>query len=274
MLSNLQPTTILSQTPYHLTMLTEILLSPSRNIPPKAYHSFKRPGWSPALKAASRRCKQFYRVWVKAGNPRNSNHPARASYIQSKREYRAQLRLNKKLADENLFNSMDLEMDPHSFLQTMRRHTFASRPVTNYISVGGNNFEGPEILEDGNSTLNPLVHQNNISGGLNCQAEIFGNYPVTEPELITTGEIKVLISALPLRKAADHDNLTSEHHSLLLPFSPTFSRVSLTQFSSQATFLLHSVRGLSSLSQRIESLTPLIPPTIEASPCSLSLQAI
>ena len=152
MLSNLQPTTVLSQTPclidHHLTMLTETLLSVSRNIPPKAYHSSKRPGWSPTLKAASKRCKQFYRVWVEAGRPRDSNHPARASYKQSKREFRAQLRLHKKLADEDLYNSLDLEMDPHSFFQTFRRHTsFASRPATNYISVGGNNFEGPEMLE-------------------------------------------------------------------------------------------------------------------------------
>ena len=157
-------------------MLTETLVSASRNIPLEAYHSFKRPRWSPTRKAASRRCEQFYRVWFKTGRPHDSNRPAWASYKQSKREFRAQIR--RRLVQ--LFRPGD--GPPLLFPDHPTPHlTSASRPVTNYTSVSGNNFEGPRILEgwaEYFESLGTLKH--NISGGLNRQAEIsrlLGNLP-------------------------------------------------------------------------------------------------
>ena len=55
-------------------------------------------------------------------------------------------------------------------------------------------------------------------------------YLVTEPELITMDEIEVLISALPLRKAAGHNNLTNEHLKFAPPPSHRHSHRNLERF--------------------------------------------
>ena len=91
--SSLPSSTVLAQTPnlidLKLSILTQTLLSASKNIPLKKYQSLKRPGWGPTVKAARR-------SWVNAGRPRDPNHPARLSYKQAKRVFSAHIWLHMK----------------------------------------------------------------------------------------------------------------------------------------------------------------------------------
>ena len=59
--------------PHHidhlLSTISDILLSTSKNIPSKSFQAHKSPGWGPSLKAASSKCKLYYKRWVAAGRP-------------------------------------------------------------------------------------------------------------------------------------------------------------------------------------------------------------
>ena len=98
--SSLPSSTVLAQTPnlidLKLSILTQTLLSASKNIPLKKYQSLKRPGWGPTVKAARRSYKHAHRLWVNAGRPRDPNHPARLSYKQAKRVFSAHIWLHMK----------------------------------------------------------------------------------------------------------------------------------------------------------------------------------
>ncbi|CAI8020327.1 hypothetical protein GBAR_LOCUS12161, partial [Geodia barretti] len=107
----------------HLATLSELLLSTSRHIPSKAFQRFKRPGWGPALKVSKRRCRQSYYLWIRAGKPRDTGHPAWLAYKSAKKQYRSNIRLHKKLSDESFYNSLDLELDSRRFFQAIRNHT-------------------------------------------------------------------------------------------------------------------------------------------------------
>ena len=201
----------------HLSDLTDLLLATSKNIPPKVYQHFKKPGWRPILKAAKRSSKELYHLWMNAGKPRDPTHPARAAYKAAKRDYRQQIRLQKKLADEDFYNSLDQELDPHRFFQAIRCHTSPStlQPPTNRISVNETTFEGSTILEGwaqyfenlGASSIPPAED-------LACRLEIFQLFqslPDVEPDLICAVEVGTLISSLPKGKAAGPDYLSNEH---------------------------------------------------------------
>ena len=98
------------------------------------------------MKAARRSCKHAYRLWVNAGRPCDPNNRARLSYKQAKRVFRAHIWLHRKLADEAFDNSLDLDMDPHSFFQPPDQLA-GNRPATSFIKVDGTSFEGLGIVE-------------------------------------------------------------------------------------------------------------------------------
>ena len=151
------------------------------------------------------------------GKPRDPTHPARAAYKAAKWDYRRQIRLQKKLADEDFYNSLYQELDPRRFFQVIHCHTSPSslQPPTNRISVNGTTFDGLTILEGwaqyfenlGASSIPPAED-------IACCLEIFQLFqslPDDEPDLICAEEVDTLISSLPKGKAAGPDYLSNEH---------------------------------------------------------------
>ena len=153
LLQSLPPESTLSLQPslidHYLSALTALLLTTSKNVPPKTFQQSKRPGWGPGLKSAKRNSKHFHRLWVSAGRPHDKFHPARVAYKGAKRKYRKQIRLHKKLSDEIFYKSLDLETNPRRFFQAIRNRSTPSypHPPTNRILVNGATFEGTNILE-------------------------------------------------------------------------------------------------------------------------------
>ena len=221
LLQTLPPEPTLSNQPSlintHLSALSDLLLNFSINIPPKTYQQFKRPAWGPVLKAAKRKSKHCYYLWVAAGKPRDPAHPTRATYKAAKKNYRRQIRFHKKLSDETFYNSLDLEQDSRHFFQAIRNHTSSSsvQPPTNSITVDGAMYEGPNILEGWALYFETLCASSiPPATDLACRSEtlhLLRNLPDVEPDLISTDEIESVIFSLPRGKAAGPDNLSNEH---------------------------------------------------------------
>ena len=83
--------------------LTSALLSASNSLPSKEFVHHRSPQWGPELKAASSECKRRHRVWVSCGRPRDVTHPARFSYKEAKKLFRACLHLHKGNIDDMFF---------------------------------------------------------------------------------------------------------------------------------------------------------------------------
>ena len=109
---------------------------------------------------------------------------------------RRQIRLQKKLADGDLYSSLDQELDPAVFSKL-----FVIIPLhqhSNHLPVNGTKFEGSTILEGwaqyfqnlGASSIPPAED-------LACHLEIFQSLPDVEPDLICAEGVETLILYLP-----------------------------------------------------------------------------
>jgi len=54
------------------------------SVPAKRFSPHLKPNWDHSLKEAHCKSKAAYKVWVRAGRPRNQDHPIRRRYKNSK----------------------------------------------------------------------------------------------------------------------------------------------------------------------------------------------
>ena len=199
-----------------LSIISDILLSTSNNIPSKSFQAHISPGWGPSLKAASSKCNFFYEEWVAAGRPQLISHPARSAYKAAKKNFRSCLRLHNKKINNALFSSLDLHCtDSKHLFQTVKRHMSPTPTIPN-LCFKDLMYEGNQILEGWTEYFASLAIPCDIplnSAQLKV-VEKYNNIKSLAPEPyvpVTVEEVSAAIISLPLNKATGPDNLANEH---------------------------------------------------------------
>ena len=90
------------------TVTDSLLSAASTHIPPKRFHTFVRPNWSPSLKFAQGNTKAAYCAWCAGGRPRVHSNYLFSRYKDFKRLFRQELRKYKRCQRDSFYNSLDL----------------------------------------------------------------------------------------------------------------------------------------------------------------------
>ena len=202
-----------------LSSISDILLSTSKNIPSKSFQPHKSPGWGPSLKAASAKCKYFYKRWTAAGRPRMNSHPARSAYKTAKKNFRSCLRLHKKNINDAFFSSLDLNYkDSKYFFQKVKRHMSpkSSTPTIPNLSFNNTLYEGDRILEGWAEYFASLsipcdTPLNSAQLNVVDKYKIITSLTPGNHDPVAEEEVSAIIKLLPPKKATGPDNLANEH---------------------------------------------------------------
>ena len=155
-------------------------------------------------------------MWVRAGRPRQHDHPIRQAYKVAKRQFRSRLRLHRKTVNDEFFASLDSHcFDSRRLFQTIRGHV-SSVPHTTSLHFNDEHYEGDNILDGWANYFDSLGAPSNSPMDSNHihilnVFQSLSTLPSDDPDVFVEDEEAAVIKSLPLRKSAGPDHITYEH---------------------------------------------------------------
>ena len=189
-----------------------------QTIPPKQFIPHRKPGWDKHLKAAHTKSKRAHKQWIKAGRPRQSDHPAQRQCKEAKSTFRACLRARQREENEEFLQALDLDSrDPSKLFRQLRRARGQKCDPTTILNVGGCTYQGEDILFTWASYFESLATPSNQDYDesfrqlINAEYESLLDLPMDDFTPFAEEEVDEAVQTLKLDKAAGPDSIKPEH---------------------------------------------------------------
>ena len=197
----------------------EVLITAAKQtIPPKRFIPHRKPGWDKHLKAAHNKSKRAHKQWIKAGRPRQSDHPARRQYKEAKSAFRACLRTRQREENEEFLQALDLDSgDSGKLFRQLRRARGQACDPTTFLTMRGCTYQGEDIPSAWASYFESLATPSNEDYDesfrqlINAEYESLLDLSVDDFTPLTEEEVDEAVQSLKLGKAAGPDGIEPEH---------------------------------------------------------------
>ena len=203
----------------YVGQIMEVLITAAKQaIPPKRFIPHQKPGWDKHLKAAHNKSKLAHKQWIKAGRPRQSDHPARRQYKEAKSAFRACLRTRQREENEEFLEALYLHSgDSGKLFRQLRRARGQACDPTTFLTMGGCTYQGEDIPSAWASYFESLATPSNQDYDesfrqlINAEYESLLDLSVDDFTPLTEEEVDEAVQSLKLGKAAGPDGIEPEH---------------------------------------------------------------
>ena len=195
-----------------------LITAAKQTIPPKCFVPHWKPGWDKHLKAVHTKLKLAHKQWIKAGRPRQSDHPAQRQYKEAKSTFRACLRARQREENEEFLQALDLDCrDSSKLFRQLRRARGQVCDPTTHLKVGSCTYQGDDLPSAWASYFESLAppcnhdYDESFRQLINAEYESLLDLPLDDFTPFTEEEVDKAIRTLRLDKAAGPDGIEPEH---------------------------------------------------------------
>lgn len=210
-----------------LKATTSVLkLSAEQSIPKIMFRHYLKPFWKEGLKPFHDKCRQYRKLWISQGRPRDSENSFFKNYKLAKRDFRRELRRKAYEFESKEYERLEniFEIDNSAFQRLMSNKRKERGLQTNALKIDGKFINDPEelrvIWKDHYAKLfNPMPHPNFDDKFATYIESCVKKYETESQnatydaldEDFTVEEVCAICVKLPNAKSTGPDGLAYEH---------------------------------------------------------------